>query len=148
MSDPYRQHNSDGMINSLSAELEKVKAELVAEKAKTKELEQTLDDERAAINDGWEYKLVHQTRHVSNTTWTKTSENGSSGSTTTVSLSQALLEEQKYKTTKGYVVEFLQKTRKQLSDLGKQGWEFIKQDDEYKDVLWFRRKIKVKEQTE
>jgi len=146
MSDPYRQHNSDGMINSLSAELEKVKAELVAEKAKTKELEQTLDDERSAINDGWEYKLICVPHSYENEEQSQNSSNRS------ISLSGMIkfpeLKWNKGRTLPKYVARYQNLVSDILGQLGKQGWEMFHQDDLDKEIYWFRRKIKVKGQTE
>lgn len=137
MDDPYRKHNANGMIDSLSAELEKVKAELVVSKNKVKELETTIDEERAAINDGWEYKLIYQNRQAQLT-----------GTTETTTLRDALRQTtpeylKKYGRTDAYVLVYLAEVKLQLENLGKQGWEFIKQDDQYPEVLWFRRKIKT-----
>ena len=141
MSDPYRQHNSDGMINSLSAELEKVKAELSASKQKIVELEQSLDNERAAINNGWEYKLVYIPHRFVN----EESEQGSSDRSISL-VGMLTIEQQPWmrgRKVSGYILEYQNLVLKTLEIYGKQGWEMFHQDQVTQEVYWFRRKIKV-----
>lgn len=141
MTDPYRQHHVDGMIDSLSAELEKVKAELVVSKNKVKELETTIDEERTAINDGWEYKLVSIPHTFVN-------EGTSAGSSNHAISLQGMLTIHEQPWMKGrkpdaYIVKYENFVCGTLEKLGKQGFEMFHQDEHNKEIYWFRRKIKT-----